>query len=76
VTVHQDAEVYAGAIAGGMQLAHRLAPGRRTWIQVTAGRVRTDGAALAAGDGAALEQVAEIVITAQSDADLLVFDLA
>jgi redox-sensitive bicupin YhaK (pirin superfamily) len=75
-TVHQDAEVYAGAIADGMRLAHRLAPGRRAWVQVTDGRVRMEGATLAAGDGVALEQVAEIVMTAESDAELLLFDLS
>ena len=76
VTVHQDAEVYAAAIADGMRLAHRLTPGRRAWVQVTAGRVRMEGAALAAGDGVAAEQVAEIVMTAESDAELLLFDLS
>jgi quercetin 2,3-dioxygenase len=76
VTVNQDAAVYAGAITDGMRLAYRLAPGRRAWLQITAGRVRLDGATLAAGDGAAVEQVAEIVMTAESDADLLLFDLA
>ena len=76
VTVHQDAEVYAAAIADGMRLAHRLTPGRRAWVQVTAGRVRMEGDALAAGDGVAAEQVAEIVMTAESDAELLLFDLS
>lgn len=76
VTVHQDAEVYAGAGAEGMRLAHRLAPGRRAWVQVTAGRVRISDIALAAGDGAALAQVGEIVMTAEDDTDLLLFDLA
>jgi hypothetical protein len=38
--------------------------------------VRMEGATLAAGDGVALEQVAEIVMTAESDAELLLFDLS
>jgi redox-sensitive bicupin YhaK (pirin superfamily) len=76
VTVHQDAEVYAGVITDGGRLTHRPAPGRRAWVQVTDGRVRLEGAALAAGDGAAMAQVAEIVMTAEGDADLLLFDLA
>jgi redox-sensitive bicupin YhaK (pirin superfamily) len=75
VMVHQDVEVYAGAIADDMRLAHSLAPGRRAWVQVTAGRVRIGDIALATGDGAALEQVAEIIMTGESDADLLLFDL-
>ena len=76
LTVHQDAKVYAATMADGMRLAHRLTPGRRAWVQVTAGRVRVDGAVLAAGDGAAVEHVAEIVMTAESDTALLLFDLA
>jgi redox-sensitive bicupin YhaK (pirin superfamily) len=76
VTVNQDAAVYAAALADGMRLGHRLAPGRRAWLQITAGRVRIGDIALAAGDGAALAQVAEVVMTAESDADLLLFDLA
>jgi quercetin 2,3-dioxygenase len=59
----------------GAGLSYRLAPGWRAWVQVTAGRVRIGDIALAAGDGAALEQVAEIVVTAESGADLLLFDL-
>ena len=76
VTVHQDAEVYAGAMPNAAGRSYSLAPGRRAWVQVTAGRVRIGDTALAAGDGAALAQVAEIVMTAEGDADLLLFDLA
>ena len=76
VTVHQDAKVYAATMADGMRLAHRIAPGRRAWVQVTAGRVRVGDIELAAGDGAAMEHAAEVIITAESGATLLLFDLA
>jgi redox-sensitive bicupin YhaK (pirin superfamily) len=89
VTLHQDVSVLAGALEHGTTVEHRLAPGRHAWVQVTAGSLdlvestpsparggKGEGAALKAGDGAAVSEAGGIRLSALEPADFLVFDLA
>ena len=76
VVVHQDVTLHAALLAPGAKVRHALAPGRHAWVQVVRGAITANGAALAAGDGAALSGEAEVAIAARETADLLVFDLA
>ena len=80
VTVHQDVAVHAGHLEAGRELAHRLAPGRHAWVQMTGGRLDLNGTALEPGDGAALSDEAMMrprAVEAQGDsATFLLFDLA
>jgi redox-sensitive bicupin YhaK (pirin superfamily) len=76
LTIHQDAKVYASILEAGKSVGHDLAKGRGAWIQVAQGAIEVDGHALSEGDGAAIEDVGRIVITALSQAEFLLFDLA
>jgi quercetin 2,3-dioxygenase len=76
VVVHQDVTLHAALLAPGTQVRHALASGRHAWVQVVRGAITANGAALAAGDGAALSGEAEVAIAAREAADLLVFDLS
>jgi quercetin 2,3-dioxygenase len=76
VVVHQDVTLHAALLAPGTEVRHALAPGRHAWVQVVRGAITANGAALAAGDGAALSGEAEVAIAAREPADLLVFDLS
>jgi quercetin 2,3-dioxygenase len=76
VVVHQDVALYAALLAPGEEVRHALAPGRHAWIQVVRGAITANGAALAAGDGAALSEEAAVALAAGADAELLVFDLS
>lgn len=76
ITVHADADLYAGLLAAGDSVGLELKPGRHAWIQVASGDVSVNGEALTAGDGAAVSDEAALAITAASDAEILVFDLA
>jgi redox-sensitive bicupin YhaK (pirin superfamily) len=49
---------------------------RRTAVQLVTGDVELHGAALAAGDGAALSDEPRLEIVAHAASELLVFDLA
>ena len=75
VRIRQDARVYATKLGSGDGVSHRLAPGRRAYVQVARGEAVVNGQKLSAGDGAAVEDEAEIKLASPSTAEVLVFDL-
>ncbi len=76
VTIHQDVRLYAGLLAAGTRVSQALTPGRHAWVQVARGSVTVSGERLGAGDGAAVSDVRELELDAQTDAEVLLFDLA
>jgi redox-sensitive bicupin YhaK (pirin superfamily) len=75
VTIHQDARIYATLLDGAEAVAHPIGPGRRAYVHVARGRVKVNGAALAAGDAARIEGEAQVTLTEGAGAEVLVFDL-
>lgn len=75
VTIHQDSKIYDAALASGDSVTHQLGPGRGGWLQVISGNVSVNDLDLARGDGAAIENEAQVVIRAKESSDLLLFDL-
>ena len=75
VDINQDARLYAAILDAGQEVTHRLAPGRGAWLQVARGNVDLNGTALAPGDGAAIEDEAELRIASSGGAEILLFDL-
>jgi hypothetical protein len=76
VTIHQDAKIYAARLRRGQQITETLPPARSAWAQIVRGEVLLSGRPMIEGDGAAIENEGSIQVTAQSDAELLLFDLA
>jgi redox-sensitive bicupin YhaK (pirin superfamily) len=76
LTIHQDADVYAGRLAEGTTVTHGFHPRRLGWVQVARGRISLNGLTLAAGDGAAVERETELTIRAGTNAEVLLFDMA
>lgn len=76
ITIHQDVDLYASLLAAGESVSHRLAPGRKAWVQVARGAIEVNGAALAAGDGAAIAEEDEIILAATDPSEFLLFDMA
>lgn len=76
VNIHQDAKLYAAKLDAGETVTHELADGRGAWIQVTRGTLTVGDTTLSAGDGASTETPGPLTITAQEDAEFLLFDLA
>lgn len=76
LTVHQDATVYAGRVAGNAPVLHALAPGRGAWVQAVSGGLVVNGRALTAGDGLAIEEERAVVLAGDPDGRFLLFDLA
>lgn len=75
VTIHQDAQVYAGFFHRGQHAVHGLAAARRAYVHVVRGKISVNGEPLGGGDAAKLAQVAAVELTDAADAEVLVFDL-
>jgi redox-sensitive bicupin YhaK (pirin superfamily) len=76
VRIHQDAHLYVSLLPAGEKVEHELAPGRHAWLQVGRGAVSLDGKSLSQGDGAAVSDEKNLVIKADKDSEILLFDLA
>lgn len=76
LSIHQDAIIYLSKLENGKAISHPLSSGRYAWLQVLRGSVTLNGKALETSDGAAISDEAELTITATSDAEMMLFDLA
>jgi redox-sensitive bicupin YhaK (pirin superfamily) len=76
VTLHEDARLFVANLASGERVAHDIAPGRGVWLQVARGIIALNDTEMREGDGAAIESETRITIEADTDAELLLFDLA
>jgi hypothetical protein len=73
--IRKGAELLAARLAKGKVVEYVLKPGRFAWAQVARGTVLLNGAELASGDGAAVSDEKKLIFEAQSDAEVLLFDL-
>jgi redox-sensitive bicupin YhaK (pirin superfamily) len=75
VTIHQDANLYAGLFDQAESASFDLAAGRHAWIHVARGQVNVNGEVLKAGDAAAIDDGGKIEINGGEKAEVLLFDL-
>lgn len=75
VTIHQDVDLYATRLGTGEELTHRLAPGRKAWVQMARGHADINGIVLQAGDGVGFTDEGAISLRGRSDAEILLFDM-
>jgi redox-sensitive bicupin YhaK (pirin superfamily) len=76
LTIHQDVAIYSAVLGPRRAITHPLACGRHAWIQVVRGAVQLKGAALRAGDGAALSDEPGVEWCALTHSETLLFDVA
>ncbi len=76
ITIHRDVDLYASLLAPGERISHDVDDERRVWLQVVRGELDVEGMPVSAGDGLALVSPRALSITAASDAELLLFDMA
>lgn len=76
IRINQDADIYATTLRPSQGAQHPLRPGRGAWIQLLRGSARLDDQPLSAGDGASVTDQSAIALTADSKAELLLFDLS
>jgi redox-sensitive bicupin YhaK (pirin superfamily) len=75
LTIHQDARVYAGLLSRGESATHAMNAGRVAYIHVARGEIRLNDATLSEGDGARVDDVAEIALEGLDRGEVLLFDL-
>ncbi|WP_029919761.1 pirin family protein [Nevskia soli] len=73
--IYQDAHLYIAWPVAGQALRQPLAEGRRHYLHVAKGAVQLGRLALRAGDAAMLENESILELTAENEAELLLFEL-
>lgn len=73
--VHQDLSLYASVLQQGKTLSYVLGEDRSAYLQLARGRLDINGEMLLAGDAAKLEQVGQVSLLAEEDAEFLLFDM-
>lgn len=73
--VYQDMELYRWALLKDEQSVHQIAAERRVWIQVVKGEVTINGTKATTSDGLAIWDEQAISVHADSDSEILLFDL-
>lgn len=76
VTIHQDVDLYTSVLEPGNQVSHHLKPNRYAWLQVARGEATLNGHALKAGDGVAVGEAESLQISTDTEAEILLFDMA
>jgi len=74
--IRQNSELYVARLKSGEKTSHELKAGRHAWAQVARGAITLNGAALKAGDGAAISGEEQLDFAAKDDSEVLLFDLA
>lgn len=72
--LHADGAVLAGKLAAGQTVRHRLAPGSRAYLVPATGLVTVNGVAVGTRDGAAVQDEAELIITATEAAEVVLVE--
>ncbi len=75
ITIHQDARMYDGLFEAGQGTLHQVPALRRVYLQVACGNVQVNEVSLGAGDGAAIENERSLEFKADSDSEVVLFDL-
>ena len=76
VKLHQDATICLAILESGEMLNWRPPHQRHAWLQVARGSVLLNNYALAAGDGAGIDDVSQMGLQANQPSEVLLFDLA
>jgi quercetin 2,3-dioxygenase len=75
VRIHQAVDLYVSMLTPGEVVTHRLTSGRYAWIQVVRGAITLNDTTLSVGDGVAVSEESLLAVTAQDQAEVLLFDL-
>ncbi len=73
--IHQDADLYIGALTRGQAVEKEIAKGRSGYVHVARGKLDLNGIALGEGDGAKIKDESRLKFSATDDAEVLLFDL-
>jgi len=75
VRILQDARLYVSRLGAGQSLAAELPAGRLGYLHLVRGAVTVNGQRLDGGDAAKIRDEKRLAISAEGDAELMLFDL-
>lgn len=75
MAINQDSDLYLAKLDPKQEVIHTLRPERHAWVHVAEGEVTLNGQKLKAGDGAAVSDERELKFKANSNSQVLLFDL-
>jgi quercetin 2,3-dioxygenase len=76
VTIHADAQMYAGLFDGTESAQIAINPARKAYVHLVRGSLKVNGQVLQGGDAAKLEGESAITVDGGQNAEVIVFDLA
>jgi quercetin 2,3-dioxygenase len=76
VVIHQDINLYVSVLSTGERITFQTPPNRFAWVQVARGMATLNGESLREGDGVQINSPELLEMTTESDAEVLLFDLA
>lgn len=75
VTIHQNANIFAGLFDAGEEASFQVGAGRGAWVHVARGTVEINGTRLEEGDAVAIEDAGAHGIRGIVSGEVLVFDV-
>ena len=75
VTLHQDVDLYASVLQANTKLEHVLDVSRKVFVQVVSGDITVNETMVSSGDGLQITDEDHLNITAQTEAEFLLFDM-
>lgn len=75
ISMQQDADLWLAKLSKGQSAEFSLRTGRGAWAQIAHGQVSANDRPLAAGDGASWKDAGTMRFVAQTDSEILLFDL-
>lgn len=76
LVIQQDARISLASLKAGEKTDYSLGTNRHAWLQVLRGSVNIAGNQLKAGDAVAVSNESSLVIDAEKDSELMLFDMA
>lgn len=73
--IHQDVDLFATVLDAGKTLEYTTRPGRSLYFQIARGSVGVNGTQLETGDAIAMDDVTNVEIVSQTNAEIVLFDL-
>ena len=74
--IHQDVGIYLCDLSAGGDVSFEITPGRHVWVQVLEGSMKANGHAVSTGDAVAASDERALRFNAETQTQLMLFDLA
>jgi redox-sensitive bicupin YhaK (pirin superfamily) len=75
ITIQQDTKIFLSNLSVNQTANHVLPPGRYAWLQLLRGRATSGGIDMTPGDGLAVSDELELIVTAEEPSELMLFEL-